>query len=55
MTDMTEQQIRAIYIDNGFPDDTPILTNVGFRNRVYIGEHAVLKVVLPQKSVNGIY
>ena len=52
MTDMTEQQIRAIYIENGFPDDTPILTNVGFRNRVYIGEHAVLKVY-PEENRRG--
>lgn len=52
MTEMTEQQIRAIYIENGFPDDTPTLTNVGFRNRVYIGEHAVLKVY-PEDNRRG--
>ena len=52
MTEMTEQQIRAIYIENGFPDDTPQLTNVGFRNRVYIGEHAVLKVY-PEDNRRG--
>ncbi len=41
---LTPEQIKTIYSEHGFSDDKPILTNVGFRNQVYIGEHAVLKV-----------
>ena len=40
----TPQQIDEIFCQNGFAHDHPTLTNVGFRNQVYIGEHAVLKV-----------
>lgn len=50
--EMTEQQICDIYRAHGFSEDHPTMTNVGFRNRVYIGEHAVLKVY-PEDNRRG--
>ena len=49
---MTDAQVLRIFADHGFPDDHPELTNVGFRNQVYIGQHAVLKVY-PDDNARG--
>lgn len=49
---LTFEQIQTIFCDHGFPDDNPTLTNVGFRNQVYIGDHAVLKVY-PEDNRRG--
>ena len=51
-TIMTDEQVLQIFADHGFPDDHPTMTNVGFRNQVYIGDHAVLKVY-PEDNVRG--
>ena len=49
---LTMEQVQGIFRDHGFPDEQPARTNVGFRNQVYIGEHAVLKVY-PEDNRRG--
>ena len=49
---MTRAQINDIFREHGFGDDNPIPSKVGFRNQVYLGEHAVLKVY-PEDNLRG--
>ena len=49
---LTNEEITDIYRQHGFGDDTPVMTNVGFRNQVYLGDRAVLKVY-PEDNGRG--